>query len=136
MSLLRLAFFDTDHLLLHTLDKLLAASESLLETIFRLSVSADYDEDQTFEILDSTPSEFTHADRVVQFLNNIRSMVSLLANFLNNQIKIIVKQRVIYSKELFNYEKYMSLGMHDDRLVRSAVFCKSGKAIVGEYFKF
>lgn len=59
-----------------------------------------------------------------------------MTNLLNNQIKIIVKQRVIYSKELFNYEKYMSLGLHDDRLVRSAVFCKSGKALVAEYFKF
>lgn len=38
MSLLRHLFFDSDHLLISTLDKLLAATESLLETIFKFPI--------------------------------------------------------------------------------------------------
>jgi hypothetical protein len=43
---------------------------------------------------------------------------------------------VQYSREDFNFETYLSFAMHDERLVRNAFFCKSGKQLVAEYFKF
>lgn len=66
-------------------------------------------------------------ERVKVFLENVVQICYLLVNISYNQIKILIQTRVQYSKDLFNYEHYMSHSMHDERLVTSTLFCRSGK---------
>lgn len=66
----------------------------------------------------------------------MRELIGIMTNVLFNQIRIIVRTRVNYSKEDFNFETYLSEAMVDDRLIRNAVFCMSGKFLLAEYFKF
>ena len=66
-------------------------------------------------------------ERVKGYLLNIREIIGILVNILFNHIKVIICKRVVYSKEDFNFETYVSQAMHDDRLVRNAIFLKSGK---------
>ena len=44
--------------------------------------------------------------------------------------------RVIYDKELFNYEEYQSRGLNDERLLSKVFFLRNGKALMADYWKF
>jgi len=47
----------------------------------------------------------------------------------------LIRERVLYDREFFNYELYHAQGMHDDRLIRKVIFIKSGKHLIQEYYK-
>lgn len=63
-------------------------------------------------------------------------MAAILANVFLNQIKILIQKRVVYDKELFNFEAYQSHGMNDERLISKTIFMQSGKNLMKEYFTF
>ena len=107
-----------------------------MQTHFSQSVSAESDDETTFDIIDSHPPGTAIEMKLLRFLLNTREIVGILSNLWFNQIKILVNTRVQYSREDFNFESYLSFAMHDERLVRNAFFCKSGKQLVAEYFKF
>lgn len=75
-------------------------------------------------------------DKIRGYIENVRAIVALLANIFRNQLKIIVSTRVIYDKELFNYEQYNSRGLGDDRLLKHMLFLRDGKKIVSEYVTY
>lgn len=136
LKLLKDIFFKEEKLLVESLDKLLSLCETALQTHFGVSIHTQEDENAAFLITDSLPQGSSILIRVQTFLSNVREIICILSNLLHNQIKIIVNTRVQYSKEDFQFESYLSLAMHDDRLVRNAVFCKSGKFLVADYFRF
>ena len=73
------------------------------------------------------------------YILNVRVIAALLANILWNQFKLIVRERVVFDRDLFDYEEYLLKGRHDGRLLRDYVFLKSSKgskALVAEYFSF
>ena len=77
--------------------------------------------------------------KVFIYLLNVRVIAVILANILWNQIKILIRERVIYDRELFNYEEYQQKGMADSRLIRNVLFMtakKGSKNLVAEFFKF
>ncbi len=90
--------------------------------------------DESFSLDESVGKEWK--EQVKIFMLNVRETVGILLNVFLNQIRILVNQRVVYSREEFNYESYMSVAMHDNRLLRSVLFCKSGRHLLSEYFKF
>ena len=92
-------------------------------------------EEITFEIVDESPTADI-MERIKVFLMNVRQIIAIMVNIMNNQIKILIRKRVEYSKELFNYEVYMSHALNDNRFVRNVIFEKSGKQMLAEYFKF
>jgi hypothetical protein len=56
-----------------------------------------------------------------------------------NQIKILIRERIVYSNELFNYEDYSQKSKCDSRLIRNFLFMPNklgSKSLVMEYFKF
>ena len=70
---------------------------------------------------------------------NIRSIAVVLANMFWNQIKLILRERVVYDRDLFNYEEYVQKGLNDSRLVKNVLFMpanKGSKSLVAEFFKF
>ena len=134
LELLREVFFPkSDHFLVTNLDSLISIVESTLESTFG-SLDSD-DVDVEIFIKDKVDSDDFHM--IVQsFLINARSMAMIVSLALYNHIKIIVRERVIYSRELFNFETYMGKAQYDGKLLKKAVFIKSGKDILAEYFKF
>ena len=69
----------------------------------------------------------------------MRVIAVILGNVFWNQIAILVRTRVVYDRELFNFEEYRQRGMTDNRLVKNTLFlasCKGGKNMVMEFFKF
>ena len=75
-----------------------------------------------------------------RYLINVRVIAVILANIWWNQIKILIRTRVEYDRELFNYEEYRKKGMNDQRLIKNTLFMpsqpKGCKTLVGEFFKF
>ncbi|CDW79194.1 UNKNOWN [Stylonychia lemnae] len=134
--LLKKIFFESDQFLVISLDKLLSLVESMLETYFAVNFTFQQDEDQDFVIEDDISSAANQMIQIMTFLQNLRVIIGILANIMNNQIKILIRQRVVYSKELFNFESYLSLAMNDKKLVRETIFIKNGKTLMKEYFTF
>jgi len=75
-----------------------------------------------------------------RYLINVRVIAVILAKIWWNQIKILIRTRVVYDRELFNYEEYRKKGMNDQRLIKNTMFMpsqpKGCKTLVGEFFKF
>lgn len=86
------------------------------------------------------------------FLTNARMIAIILSHVLFSQIKQLVQTRVIYDRELFNYEEYTSKCLNDDRLLSRILFATvgntnttpsnnsnkmpPGKYLMSEFFKF
>ena len=70
------------------------------------------------------------------YLLNVRMMAAILANVWLNQVRLLVQKRVVYDRELFNFEAYQSHGMNDDRLLSKVVFMQSGKHLMKEFYQF
>ena len=47
-----------------------------------------------------------NCDKIFRYLMNVRTIAVIVANIFWNQIKLIIRERVIYDRELFNYEEY------------------------------
>ena len=63
----------------------------------------------------------------------------ILANVFWNQIKILVRERVLYDRDDFNYEEYLQRGQRDNRLICNTLFrpaIKGSKNLVAEFFKY
>ena len=69
----------------------------------------------------------------------------MLSHVLFSQIKQIVTTRIVYDREIFNYEEYTSKCLSDDRLLSRCLFASTtnlnnkmapGKYLMGEFFKF
>jgi len=120
------------------IEKLFSGCEVILETFFRLDLQIDADDDLSFELFDADSSalEENKLSAVRTYLLNVRQMAAMYATVFLSQIKQLITERVIYDRELFNYEEYRSRGMNDDRLIWKTLFCKSGKTLMGEFFKF
>jgi hypothetical protein len=95
------------------LDKLLALTESTIQTHFGSILRDTNDEQQSFLIKDIPPQNSTTSELILIYLKNLREIIGLITNVIINQIKIIVNKRVIYSREEFSFEAYLSLGMSD-----------------------
>ena len=48
---------------------------------------------------------------------NVRMIAAILAHVLYNQFRVLIQSRVVYDRELFNYEEYVSKCLADDRLI-------------------
>lgn len=68
-----------------------------------------------------------------------------MANVLFNELVMIVRERVVYDRELFNFEEYHTRGLTDERLISDILFLgvknygktvKSGKFLMGEFYKY
>lgn len=98
----------------------------------------DHNESITFDLAaEETNGDIS--DKVYQYLINVRVIAAILANVFWNQIKILIRTRVHYDRELFNYEEYRKTGMMDNRLLKNILFMASSKGckvLVAEYFKF
>ena len=79
------------------------------------------------------------------FLINTRMIAVILSHVLFSQVKKLVKTRVVYDKELFNYEEYTSKCLSDSRLLTKTILASTtslpnkmppGKYLMGEFFKF
>lgn len=79
------------------------------------------------------------------FLMNTRMIAVILSHVLFSQVKKLVKTRVVYDKELFNYEEYTSKCLSDSRLLTKTILASTtslpnkmppGKYLMGEFFKF
>ena len=79
------------------------------------------------------------SSQVFQYLLNLRIIATVLANIFWNQIRTLIRQRVDYDREKFNYEMYRQRGMNDNRLLKNILLLpsvKGCKLLVGEFFKF
>ena len=125
------------------IESLIVACENLLQTHFKekfvqLTDNEDHNESITFDLA----AEEVIGDisgKVYHYLINVRVIAAILANVFWNQIKILIRTRVQYDKELFNYEEYRKTGMMDNRLLKNTLFMASSKGckvLVAEYFKF
>lgn len=77
--------------------------------------------------------------KVFRYLLNIRVICLILTNIFWNQIKLLIRSRVVFDRDLFNYEEYRQRGMTDNRLVKLTLFqptSKGAKVLVSEFFKF
>lgn len=79
---------------------------------------------------------------------NVRKIAAILTHVLYNQFRILIQTRVIYDRELFNYEEYLSKCLADDRLINRILLATttvtsastntrtpSGKYLMSEFFK-
>ena len=105
LVLLKRIFFEDKELLLCSMDSLLALTESTLQTHFSFK---EVEENQSFLITDKSDPQATPIIKTRNFLLNVREIVGILTNLIMNQIKILIRQRVTYNKEDFNFETYLS----------------------------
>ena len=63
--------------------------------------------------------------RIFRYLLNIRVIGMILANIFWNQIKYLIRERVQYDRDLFNYEEYRQIGLSDKRLIKNTLFMES-----------
>lgn len=79
---------------------------------------------------------------------NVRMIAAILAHVLYNQFRVLIQSRVVYDRELFNYEEYVSKCLADDRLINKLLLATAtvtsastgaktpaGKYLMGEFFK-
>jgi len=68
-----------------------------------------------------------------------------MTNVLLNELAVIVRERVVYDRELFNFEEYHTKGLTDQRLISDILFlgCKrqgkslrNGKFLMSEFYTF
>ena len=94
------------------------------------------------ETLNSTKSLFpgTAFEEVFIYLLNLRKIAVILTNIFWNQLRILIRQRVDYDRETFNYEEYRQRGMSDGRLLKNFLFMPAAsrgtRKIVTDFFKF
>ena len=75
-------------------------------------------------------------------------IAAILTHVLYNQFCVLIQNRVVYDRELFNYEEYVSKCLADDRLINKLLLATStitsastgaktpaGKYLMGEFFK-
>lgn len=137
LGYLRDIFTKESDFLVITLEKMLAVVEVTLCTHFQEPFTQEQAEEPcTFNIIDSLDDTATPLDRIYAFLLNTRETVAILTNLLINQIKLLIRMRVMYSRDEFNFENYHQIAMSDERTVAGQFFIKSGKALVGDFFKF
>jgi hypothetical protein len=129
-------FFEEKVFLSQTMDKLLSLTETTLQTHFGVDITAQADDDASFEIIDSISADTPLIDKIGIFLQNVRSIIGIMGNLLYNQIKIIINTRVNYSRDDFNYETYLPKAISDQKLVKGVFFTFNGKNLVAEYFKY
>lgn len=114
----------------------MALTEITIQTHFGASLHDSYEDYESFFLSDTHDISTGPMMKIMAFLSNVREIVGIMMNVLFNQIKILIRQRVTYSREDFNFEEYLSKAMSDDRLVRSTLFHRSGKQLIAEFFKF
>ena len=138
------------------IEELWSASECTLNTFFRVGDLDGVEDDCPFEIelIDKMPEdgegdESSLAGNKLNFLRvflmNTRTIAAILTHVLFSQVKMLVKTRVIYDRELFNYEEYTSKCLSDNRLLTKIILASTtslpnkmppGKYLMGEFFKF
>ena len=71
------------------------------------------------------PPKSPDYSRLLRYILNVRVIAVILANIWWNQIKILIRTRVQYDRDLFNYEEYRKKGMNDQRLIKNTLFMPS-----------
>eukprot|EP00347_Sterkiella_histriomuscorum_P007334 403349349 len=133
LVLLKRIFFEEEVFLVQSLEEINQLVECTLDTNYEILFN---DEDIHLNIIDSCEKSHPIELKVQTFLGNVRIFTALVSYVFYNQIRILVRQRVNYSREIFNFESYCSIGLSDDRLLRNMLFMKNGKKVIGEFFKF
>ncbi len=68
-----------------------------------------------------------------------------MSNVLLNELAVLVRERVVYDRELFNFEEYHARGLTDQRLISDILFlgCKrqgkaprNGKFLMSEFYTY
>ena len=72
---------------------------------------------------------------------NVRMIAAILAHVLYNQFRVLIQSRVVYDRELFNYEEYVSKCLADDRLINklllaTATVTSGWKSLYGDLYRF
>ena len=79
------------------------------------------------------------------YLSNVRTIAVILNLVLFSWLKKLVQTRVVYDRELFNFEEYASKCLSDNRLINRTLLATTtnlpnktppGKHLMGEFFKF
>lgn len=77
------------------------------------------------------------------YLTNVRVIAGLLVHVFYNQVKMLIQSRVVYDRELFNFEDYTCRCLSDGRLISKLFFADAqhvkmacGKYLMSEFFKF
>lgn len=73
------------------IDSIIANAEILLDTIFKSNLGIKYEDDINFNIVDAFTQILTNLDKVKIYLQNIRVMMFILTNILNNQFKVLIR---------------------------------------------
>jgi hypothetical protein len=95
---------------------LLVTAEITLRTHFRERFQRFRDDEANQEYMnidlyqDDSDSK---NESTFKYLLNMRVISAILANLFWNHIKILIRQRVNYDREIFNYEEYKQRGMND-----------------------
>lgn len=80
-------------------EDLMAQTEACMQT-FGMSSRIESEINLEFVIVDKILDSGTSViDKIKVFLRNVRIICALLSNFIYNQIKILIRKRVVYSKE-------------------------------------
>jgi len=75
----------------------------------------------------------------------VRIIAGIMANVLLNELTCLVRARVVYDREIFNFEEYHTKGLTDQRLLSDILFlgvkrpgkdARSGKFLMSEFYKF
>lgn len=75
----------------------------------------------------------------------MRNIAGVMANVFINELALLVRERVNYDKELFNFEEYHTRGLTDERLLSDIIFLgakrpqktlRSGKYLMSEFYTY
>ena len=128
--------------IINDIEWLFVTAEITLKTHYRerFQRHSDHELENEFMLIDLFEDDSGIVlERVYRFLLNMRVLAAILANLLWNHIKILIRQRVNYDKDLFNFEEYRQKGLNDGRLIKNMLFMISSKGcknLVAEYFRF
>lgn len=135
------------------IEKLKSESEATLSTFFKVPDLDGEEDDSPFEfnLIDSLAGEGSEAvtdnkfSLVRVWLSNARTIAVLLAKVLFCWLKKLVSTRVVYDRDLFNFEEYSSKCLSDNRLINRTLYATTtslpnkmppGKHLMGEFFRF
>ena len=137
--------------LVEMIESLWHESEAALNTFFRVDFDEEADEPLQLELQDRAVGDEFSENRlncIRVYLTNVRKIAAILTHVLYNQFRILIQTRVIYDRELFNFEEYVSKCLADDRLINRILLATStvtsastntrmpsGKYLMSEFFK-
>jgi len=105
------------------LDKLWSQCEGCICTSFKKKIDPEIEAE--WNLVDYSQDSVNPFIGMQLYVLNIWNMCGILANLLLNQVRKTVA-RVIYDRELFNYEEYQSRGLSNDKTIVKLIFARGG----------